>query len=60
MYSVAPALVRTSNLLYVKAGFNTFWLTIVVLNKAPFTNITKDDSKQLTLNDTWKLKLLHL
>jgi len=60
MYPVAPALTGTTHLLYLKARFNTFWLINVILNKAPFTNITEDDGKQLALNDTWKIKPLHL
>jgi hypothetical protein len=60
MNLVAPALVRTSNLLHLKARFNTFWLVIVVLNKAPFAAITEDDTEQTALDDAWKVKtLLH-
>lgn len=57
MHTIAPTLTGATHLLYLKASFNTFWFVKVVLNKTPFTDITKDDSKQLALNDTWKSKL---
>jgi len=59
VYSVAPTLVGTTHLLHLKARFNTFWFIKVILNKAPFTNVTEDDGKQLAPNDTWKSKVFH-
>ena len=51
---------RTSDLLHLKASFNTFWLIIVVLNKPALSSVTEDDTEKRALDNPWKSKLLHV
>jgi len=57
--SIAPALMRTTNLLYLAALGLWFTLGLIVSNQAALSNTTKDDVEELALDGTGKTKVFH-